>query len=171
MENLLLSSVSEGSITSTDHSNELSDNNEDDTDLKIKQGDSISKETKQRLVGTLSLGQDQCKSYGPKVLEFEDSRAVLDAVYLQWLSEKKAKIKEKKIQETKSKSMLQNEEAKVIAKKEQLKADAVKAYDRWKMKKDEDLAKKLKMKRREKGTFTILIKHTGVANEPYNLRA
>ena len=158
MENLLHSSVSEESITSTDHSD---DNNEDNKE----QGDSISKETKQRLVGTVSRRQD-CKRSEPQILEFEDSRAVLDAVYQQWLLEKKAKIKKKKIQETKSKSMLQDEEAKCMAKKEQLKADAVKAYDKWIMKKDEDLVKKLKMKQQEKGTFTFLIKHTGFINEP-----
>ena len=128
MNELLYSSISEGSTTSTDYSVEVSD----DEHLKIKQGNSVKKSETQ-------------------VLEFEDSRAVREAVYHQWLLEKKAKIKEKVIKETKSKSQIQEEEAKVIAKKEQLKVDTAKAYDKWKTKKDEELAKKTKAKQEEKG--------------------
>ena len=95
--------------------------------------------------------RQESKRSETQVLEFEDSQAVRNAVYQQWLLQKKAKIKEKRIKETKSKCLLQDEEAKAIAKKEQLKADAVKAYDKWKVKKDEDLAKKLKVKQHEKG--------------------
>lgn len=152
MDDLLRSSVSEGSTTSTDYST-------DDRDTKLKQGDASImvnnssasfKETKRHPVGTISR-REESKRSETQVLEFEDSRAVRDAVYQQWLLEKRAKIKEKKIKETKSKSLLRDEEAKAIAKKEQLKADAAKAYDKWKMKKDEDLAKKLKVKQQEKG--------------------
>ena len=152
MDDLLLSSVSEASTTSTDYST-------DDRDIKIKQGDASImvnnnpasfKETKRHPVSTISRRQEY-KRPETQVLEFEDSQAVRDAVYQQWLLEKRAKIKEKKIKETKSKSLLQDEEAEAIAKKEQLKTDAVKAYDKWKMKKDEDLAKKLKVKQQEKG--------------------
>ena len=152
MDDLLRSSVSEGSTTSTDYSVELTV----DRDIKLKQDDASvtvnnnsvsSKETKRRPVGTLSRKQES----ETRILEFEDSQAVRNAVYEQWLLEKKEKIKEKRIKETKSKSLLQDEEAKAIAKKEQLKADTVRAYDKWKMKKDEDLAKKLKVKQQEKG--------------------
>lgn len=158
MNELLHLSTSEGSTISTDHSVELTD----DKDLKIKQGDSIkvngsnsstSKETKRRpvrAVGTSSFRQGYKRSE-TQVLEFEDTRAVRDAVYEQWLLEKKARIKEKRIKETKDKRLIQDEEAKSTAKKEQLKADAVKAYDKWKTKKDEDLAKRMKVKQQEKG--------------------
>lgn len=147
MNNLLESSISEGS-TSTESSVELTGNK----DLKVKQDDSIkskacSKGTKWH---SLSRGQDVTRSE-TQVLEFEDSQAVRNAVYQQWLLEKKVNIKEKKIKETKMKSLLQEEEAKAIAKKEQLKADAVKAYDNWKLKKDRDLVKKMKAKQQEKG--------------------
>ena len=174
MNELLYSSISEGSTTSTDHSVELTD----DEHLKLKQSDSFKvsnpstsnhKETNynklrpaRRPVGTLSSRKD-CKKTETEVLEFEDSRAVRDAVYEQWLLEKKATIKEKRIKETKSKSQIEEEEAKAIAKQEQLKVDAAKAYDKWKTKKDEDLAKKVKAKQQEKGTcYNFLIKDTGV---------
>ena len=153
MDDLLLSSLSDGSTSSADYSKVT-----DDKNLKIKEGDSIrvngnlvsSKEAKQCPVGTSSYRQDGKRSEA-QVLEFEDSQAVRKAVYQQWLLEKKATIKEKRIRETKSKELIQDEEAKAIAKREQLKADAVKAYDKWKTKKDEDLAKKLKVKQQEKG--------------------
>ena len=173
MNELLYSSISEGSTTSTDHSVELTD----DEHLKLKQSDSIKvsnpstsnhKETNYKLrparrpVGTLSSRKDNKKTE-TKVLEFEDSRAVRDAVYDQWLLEKKATIKEKRIKETKNKSQIEEEKAKAIAKQEQLKADAAKAYDKWKTKKDEDLAKKVKAKQQEKGTcYNFLIKDTDV---------
>ena len=152
MEDLLRLSVSEGSTTSSDCST-------DDRDMKLKKGDASImvnnnsasfEETERHPVGTKSR-REESKRSETQVLEFEDSQAVRNAVYQQWLLEKRVKIKEKKIKETKSKSLLQDEEAKAIAKKEQLKADAVKAYDKWKMKKDEDLAKKLKIKQQEKG--------------------
>lgn len=165
MNELLYSSISEASTTSTDYS-------ADDKDIKIRQGDSIkangsnpaSKQTKRRPVGTSSLRQDN-KGSEAQVLEFEDSQAVRDAVYRQWLLEKKAKIKEKRIMETRNKSLIQDEEAEAVAKKEQLKADAMKAYGKWKAKKDEDLAKKIKVKQQEKGIQecdNLLIKDIGV---------
>ena len=171
MNELLYSSISEGSTTSTDHSVELTD----DEHLEIKQSDSIKvsnpstsnhKETKLRPtrhpVGTLSSRKDNKKTE-TEVLEFEDSWAVRDAVYDQWLLEKKATIKEKRIKEIKNKSQIEEEKAKAIAKQEQLKADAAKAYDKWKTKKDEDLVKKVKAKQQEKGTcYNFLIKDTGV---------
>ena len=156
MDELLYSSISEGSTTSTDYSVEVAD----DKHLKIKQGNSVKvsspaassrKETKLRPArGPVSSREDYKKSE-THVLEFEDSQAVRKAVYHQWLLEKKAKIKEKVIKETKSKSQIQEEEAQAIAKKEQLKVDAAKAYDKWKTKKDVDLAKKTKAKQEEKG--------------------
>lgn len=155
MNDLLRLSSSEGSTTSIDYSVEATD----DKDVKTKQADSIkvngsnsttSKGTKRRSVGIPSRRQDYKRSE-TQVLEFKDSQAVRNAVYEQWLLEKKARIKEKKITETKSKSLLQDEEAKAMAKKEQIKADAMKAYDKWKTSKDEDLAKKLKLKQQEKG--------------------
>ena len=156
MNELLYSSISEGSTTSTDYSVEVSD----DEHLKIKQGNSVKvskpatsnyKETKPRPARHPVSSREDYKKSETQVLEFEDSRAVREAVYHQWLLEKKAKIKEKVIKETKSKSQIQEEEAKAIAKKEQLKVDTAKAYDKWKTKKDEELAKKTKAKQEEKG--------------------
>lgn len=150
MDDLLQSSISGGSTTSTDYSN--------DKDIKVKQDDSmrvdssnlaVSKGTKHP-VSTSSRREDY-KISETRVLEFEDSQAVRNAVYQQWLLEKKAKIKEKRIKETKNQSLLQDEEAKTIAKKEQLKADAVRAYEKWKMKKDRDLEKKTKTMQQERG--------------------
>lgn len=150
MDDLLHLSTSEGSTTSTDVST-------DDKDLAVKEGDSINvndtdlsiSRERRRPVRTSSRKQDYQES--KTILEFTDTQALRDAVYQQWLMEKRAKIKEKKIKETKSKRMIQDEEAKAIAKKEQLKVDAVKAYNKWKAKKDEDLVKKLKVKQQEKG--------------------
>jgi len=81
----------------------------------------------------------------------DPAKAICDSVYNEWLSEKKAKIKEKKIKETKSKRELRNEELQAIAKKVQLEADCKKAYDTWKAKKDKDIMKRLKIKQQEKG--------------------
>ena len=86
----------------------------------------------------------------------DPAKAICDSVYSEWLSEKKAKIKEKKIRETKSKSELQNEELQAIAKKEQLKADCERAYKTWMAKKNKDMMEKLKIKQQEKGACICL---------------
>ena len=86
----------------------------------------------------------------------DPAKPICDSVYSEWLSEKKAKIKEKKIRETKSKSELQNEELQAIAKKEQLKADCERAYKTWMAKKNKDMMEKLKIKQQEKGACVYL---------------
>ena len=154
-------SLSEGSTTSTDYSISTNDKHlkikqEDDSIIKVNRNPTCSKgaTTKRRPVGHLSRKQD--KESEAQLLEFEDTHAVRDAVYQQWLLEKKAKIKEKRIMETKEKTLLQDEVAKAIAKKEQLKVDAMKAYEKWKMKKDEVMVKKIKAKKQEKGKAITL---------------
>ena len=160
MDGLLQSSISDGSTTSTDYSVERTD----DKDIKVKQAASVRMNTSDLAVskGTkhpvnVSSRREEYKRSETQVLEFEDSQAVRNAVYQQWLLEKKAKIKEKRIKETKNKSLIQDEEAKAIAKKEQIKADAVRAYENWKTKKDRELAKKLKTMQQERGIHLYIV--------------